>query len=158
MDCLNIPQSNCPGDIAPNPLYGRPVEWVRRLLARRGLATLICCAVLALRLLLPSGYMVEAGGSRITISICNGVASAPMSVSLPLKHDGGTQDSPQQGEHVMPCPYGSLAHAALPAVDPIQLAQLLVFILALGWLGHVLPTRSAPTYIRPPLRGPPIYL
>ncbi|WDF70949.1 DUF2946 family protein [Novosphingobium sp. KACC 22771] len=134
------------------------MKWVRRLLARRGLATLICCAVLALRLLVPSGYMVEAGGSSITISICNGVASAPMSVSLPLKHDGGTQDSPQHGEHLVPCPYGSLAHAALPAVDPIQLAQLLVFILAVAWLGLALPNHSAPTYIRPPLRGPPIYL
>ncbi|MET3473525.1 hypothetical protein ABIC78_004077 [Novosphingobium sp. 1529] len=122
------------------------------------MTTLICCAVLALRLLVPSGYMVEAGGSRITISICNGVASAPMSVSLPLKHDGGTQDSPQHSEHAMPCPYGSLAHAALPAADPIQLAQLLVFILAVAWLGLALPARSAPTYIRPPLRGPPIYL
>lgn len=132
----------------------RLVEWVRRLLAQRGLATLICCAVLALRLLVPSGYMVEAGGSRITISICNGVASAPMSVSLPLKHDGGTQ----HGEHAMPCPYGNLGHAALPAVDPIQLAQLLVFILAVAWLGHVLPARPARPHVRPPLRGPPIHL
>lgn len=134
------------------------MEWVRRLLVQRGLTALICCGVLALRLLVPSGYMLDAGDSRITISICNGVASAPMSVALPLRHDGGKQDSTQHGEHIAPCPYGSLAHAALPAVDPIQLARLLVFILALVWLGRILPARKEPTYVRPPLRGPPIHL
>lgn len=134
------------------------MEWVRRLLAQRGLTTLICCAVLALRLLVPSGYMVEAGHSQITISICNGVVSAPMSMSLPHKHGGGTHDTGQHGEHAMPCPYGALAFAALPAVDPILLARLLVFILAVAWLGQMIPPRAEAAYVRPPLRGPPIHL
>ena len=134
------------------------MELVRRLLARRGITTLICCAVLALKLLVPTGYMVGQGQGHITISICSGMISAPVEMSVPLKQGGGSPDAEHHGDHAVPCPYGSLAFPALPAADPIQLEHLLIFIFATALAAGVLPAHALPAYLRPPLRGPPLHL
>ena len=58
----------------------------------------------------------------------------------------------------MPCAFSGLSAATLGAIDPIQLAGLIAFVLALGFTTSVLPAPSRPAHLRPPLRGPPASL
>ena len=131
---------------------------LRRLLAQRYLVTLLCCAVLALKVVVPAGFMVSADDGRITVKLCSGTVGAPAELLIPVKRDSGMPDTQHREQHAVPCPYASLAFSALNAVDPIQLARLVAFILAVGLVGMALPSREQPVYLRPPLRGPPARL
>lgn len=129
----------------------------RRLLAQRHLTTLICVVAMLLKLLVPSGYMLAADHGRITMAICSGVASSPITISMPMRHDdSGGKD--HHGRDEMPCPYGSLAFPALQAVDPIQLALLMAFILAVGVVVIAPAPRASSAFLQPPPRGPPASL
>ena len=48
---------------------------IRRLLAQRHLAVLLCVAVLLLKLLVPTGYMIANDGGAITIVTCSGMTT-----------------------------------------------------------------------------------
>lgn len=136
------------------------MQAVRHLLAQRHLAVLICAATLLLKLLVPTGYMIDNDHGRIAIDICSGTTPATMTMEMPGMH-GDMPDhgkSKDHGKAEMPCAFSGLSAAALGAIDPIQLAALIAFILALGLVVTVLPAPSRPAYLRPPLRGPPAYL
>lgn len=133
------------------------VTAVRRLIAQRRLAVLLCVATLALKLLVPTGFMIGSQHGRITIELCSGVqppttAMAGMHGDMP---DHGKQD---HGKAEMPCAFSGLSAASLGAVDPIQLAVLIAFIMAIGVSPAVLPAVARRSYLRPPLRGPPVSL
>jgi hypothetical protein len=143
------------------------VQVIRQLLAQRHLATLLCAAALLLKLAVPTGYMIASVEDRITVAICSGTvpAPAPMRMAMPGMHGampdhgtapdhGGTTD---HGKAELPCAFAGLSAAATGAIDPVQLAALVAFILALGLLATVLPAVTHPAYLRPPLRGPPAY-
>lgn len=135
---------------------------MRQLLAQRHLAILLCAAVLLLKLLVPTGYMIAADGGRLAITICSGTtpSAAPTTMTMPGMH-GTMPDHGKTKEHgkaEMPCAFSGLSAAALRAIDPIQLAALIALILALGITITMLPAPSQAVYLRPPLRGPPTYL
>lgn len=131
----------------------------RRLLSQRRFAVLLCAATLLLKLLVPTGYMVGSEHGRVAITLCSGVASAGMAMAMPHMQgempDHGGQD---HGKAEMPCAFSALSAASLGAIDLIQLATLVAFILAIGLCPAVLPASGKPTYLRPPLRGPPVHL
>jgi hypothetical protein len=136
------------------------VQAVRHLLAQRHLAVLICTATLLLKLLVPTGYMIDSDHGRITITICSGTTPRTMTMEMPGMH-GNMPDhgkSKDHGKAEMPCAFSGLSAAMLGATDPIQVAALIAFILALGLAVATLPALSRPAYLRPPLRGPPAYL
>lgn len=136
------------------------MQAVRHLLAQRHLAVLICAATLLLKLLVPTGYMIDSDHGRITITICSGTAPRTMTMEMPGMH-GDMPDhgkSKDHGKAEMPCAFSGLSAAMLGAIDPIQFATLIAFVLALGLIATVPPAPSRPTYLRPPLRGPPAYL
>lgn len=131
---------------------------IRRLLARRHLAALFCAAALVLKLLIPAGYMIASDRGRPTIAICPGgdvagVAAVRMHGGMP-----GHGQPRDHGKAELPCAFAGLSAAALGAIDPVQLAVLVAFVMALGLL-PVLPMPAARrVYLRPPLRGPPLPL
>lgn len=144
----------------------------RHLLAQRHLALLIVGAALLLKLLVPTGYMIGARDGQLSVIVCPGVVPAPavghpqMSThhqmaapqvaadhGAPMRHDG----SGQHGQVEMPCAFAGLSAAALGAIDPIQLAGLIAFVLAIGFAAVVVPVVVRPVYLRPPLRGPPAF-
>ncbi|MGA1797351.1 hypothetical protein VH567_01050 [Sphingomonas sp. 4RDLI-65] len=143
---------------------------LRRLLAHRSLAILVCLAALAMKLLVPSGYMIASDHGRLAITLCPGVSSQaiamPMAMATPMTmsmhadmadhampQDHGS--SKEHGKTEMPCAFSSLSAQALGAVDPILLVLAIAFVMALGLRAiRPLPT-SLPRYLRPPLRGPP---
>lgn len=133
---------------------------IRTLLAHRHLALLLCAATLLLKVLVPTGYMIDSNHGHITITICSGVEPRTMTMEMPGMH-GDMPDhgkSKEHGKAEMPCAFSGLSAAALGAIDPIQLAALIAFVMAIGIIGFARPAPSTPTYLRPPLRGPPAQL
>ena len=131
---------------------------VRRLIAQRQLAVLICAAALALKLLVPTGYMIDSSHGRITVTICSGTDPATIPMEMPgMDHSMLDQGKKDHGKAEMPCAFSGLLAAALCAIDPVQLAALIAFLMSVGLTGIVLPVPSRATWLRPPLRGPPIY-
>lgn len=112
-----------------------------------------------MKLLVPTGYMIDNSSGTITVTICSGTAPRTMTIAMPGLHgdmpDHGKKD---QGKAEMPCAFAGLSAAALGAIDPIQLVALIAFVMAAGVLGIVLPLFRTPVYLRPPLRGPPASL
>lgn len=121
---------------------------------------LLCTATLLLKLLIPTGYMIDSDHGRIAITICSGTAPLTMTKQMlgmhgDMPNHGKSKD---HGKAEMPCAFSGLSAAMLGAIDPIQLAALIAFILTLGLAVAILPAPSRPSYLRPPLRGPPAYL
>lgn len=136
------------------------MQAVRQLLAQRHFAVLLCAATLLLKLLVPTGHMIANDHGRMTITICSGFGPATMTMDMPGTH-GDMPDhgkSKDQSKAEMPCAFSGLSAAVLGSIDPIQLAALIVFILAFGLIATIPPAPSRPAYLRPPLRGPPSYL
>ena len=141
---------------------------VRQLLAQRRWAVLLCAATLLLKLMVPTGYMVDSAHGRLAIAICPGTAPAtpattmagPMPMAMPGMH-GAMPDHGKTADHAgpeMPCAFAGLSAAVLDAVDPILLAGLIAFVLALGFVAVVARAVPRHSHLRPPLRGPPALL
>jgi hypothetical protein len=132
----------------------------RLILGHRRVAALLCVAALALRLLVPGGYMVAEQSGRITITLCPTTVPQPvrsMTMAMPGMH-GEMPDHGKQQDHgkaEMPCAFSGLSAQALGAADPILVVAAIAFIMAAG-LQRARPRaiRRA-SYLRPPLRGPP---
>ena len=168
--------------IARSPRGGHPVQvtvahdWAssrlvfalrRHVLAHRHLATLICVAALALKLLIPSGYMISAEHGRIAITICSGfapqtispVTSRDMDLTMPEMH-GDMADQGKSDEHgrtEMPCAFSSLSAHALAAVDPVLLIAAIAFVMAVGSRAVGSPRLALTPHLRPPSQGPPVF-
>jgi len=114
----------------------------------RLLACLLFAAALAMRVLVPAGFMPAASG-EIAVEICSG--SGPMTMVMELP------GSPDKAEHKpdSPCAFSALAAPGLAGADPVQLAIALALILAMAlFLAPVARVRRV-ARLRPPLRGPP---
>ena len=130
-----------------------PLQLIRHLLAQRCLTVLICAAALLLKLLVPSGYMIDNDHGRITLTICSGT-SPTKTVDLAGIRDEQTDHGPAE----MPCAFAGLSAAMLGAIDPIQLAILIAFVMTAGLMAPVLPALSPSAGLRPPSRAPPACL
>lgn len=149
--------------------YPIPVTAIRSLFAQRHLAVLICAAALLLKLMIPAGYMIGQVDGRATIILCPGSAPAPDPVPVAhggamamdhatMSHDrsghGSRHSDPDHGRDI-PCGFAGLSAPGLAATDPIQLALLVAFVMAIGLAMPVLSRSVTAPYLRPPLRGPP---
>jgi hypothetical protein len=119
------------------------------------LAALIVAAALAVRVLVPAGYMPTLDNGSVVIGICSGYGPKMMAVTIPgLEQTGHHGDEGDQARS--PCAFADLALPMIGGADAIQLAEALLFILAVALLLTVtLPPRAA-SWLRPPLRGPPL--
>jgi hypothetical protein len=117
---------------------------------------LICVAALLLKLLVPAGYMIDRSAGGVTITLCGGTAPAAMTMTMAGMHGGGHHGpSKPHGKAEMPCAFSGLSAAALGAIDPIQLAALIAFVLAAGIAARRPPAPARAAYWRPPAQGPP---
>lgn len=124
----------------------------------RRLAAVLVVLVLAIKAMVPAGYMLERQGISLTVTICADASggSVTREIVIPRKGAlGASGDAHAKAASV--CPYAALGHAALAGADAVLVALALAFILALGFA----PTRFAPLrripFLRPPLRGPPAF-
>jgi len=115
----------------------------------RLLACLLFAAALAMRVLVPAGFMPVASGG-LAVEFCSGSGPVTMVMEFP--------GVPGKAEHKAdsPCAFGALAAPGLAGADPIQLAIALALIalVALFWAAPV-PVHRA-THLRPPPQGPPL--
>jgi hypothetical protein len=107
--------------------------------------------LLAMRALVPSGWMpvADAGGVHITLCTGQGMVDAVLGPDGKLKKSGAGDQA-----HHDPCPYGTLGHAAdLPALPQLAAAPVpQPEIRAALPVEQIVGILHAP---RPPTRGPP---
>lgn len=131
----------------------------RLLLDHRTLALWLALAALAVKLLVPTGFMVGTVEGRVVLQMCSGFGPV---VAAPMVHGAGAgahENEHQQPDHPgadMPCPYSALVQGFGAAVDPALLVLAIAFVLAMGFarIARVPLRRTA--YWRPFLRGPPL--
>jgi len=122
----------------------------------RALAALLLAFALAMKALVPAGYMASPGAQLLSVSICADASGGAETrqIAIPMKGD----PAPSGGEHgkaAGPCAFSALAMASLGGADAPLLALALAFVLAAGLIAAAPPPASARLHLRPPLRGPP---
>lgn len=122
----------------------------------RGLAALLLACALAMKALVPAGYMAMPGAKLLTISICADASggAALRQIALPMKGEPAPAGE-AHGKAGITCAFAALAMASLGGADAPLLALALAFVLAAGLAGATAPPATAPVRLRPPLRGPP---
>lgn len=121
---------------------------------RRHFAAVLVALALAMKALMPAGYMVAPDGAKVlTITICADSQGGSYTKQIIVPHSGKHAAPTEQAKDA--CPYSALSMATLGGADPVLLALALAFILALGFAAAP-PLRLGRTpRLRPPLRGPP---
>ncbi len=132
----------------------------RLVLAYRHIAALICVAALAVRILIPTGYMVSTDHGRVAITLCSGVVEQPsMAMDMPgMDHamsDHGK--SKEHGKAEMPCAFSGLSTPVLGGADPVLLVVALALVAAMALRATPRTIVASVPYLRPPLRGPPLF-
>lgn len=147
---------------------------LRHLIAtHRILAFAVVAFALALRLTVPTGYMLSAGNGGLSVTLCpDGLtaASAPAAMAamhhapahtgtasaahLPAGHDH--EDRSDHDRPDQPCAFAGLSAQWLGGADPVVLAAALAFVARLALTVAPAPIVRPVTWLRPPLRGPPI--
>jgi hypothetical protein len=128
----------------------------RLLLDHRTLALWLAALALAVRLLVPAGFMVGRVDGRPVLQMCSGYGPvAPMAMAHGGHHGSGGHRDANHPATDMPCPYGALAQAATTPVDPVLLVLAIAFVMALGVHATRWPALRDRAHVRPPMRGPP---
>ncbi|WP_221234545.1 hypothetical protein [Sphingomonas aerophila] len=115
-------------------------------------------ATLLLKVVVPSGYMIDSDHGRFAITICPGVEPSSVTMEMPGLHDhmpdhGNSKD---HGKVEMPCAFSGLTAPSLAGADPLLLAAAIVFIVRTAFRTAVDTEPTGPgLHLRPPLRGPP---
>lgn len=118
--------------------------------ANRKLAALLLAAALLLRILVPAGFMPLIDHGRMIVGVCNGMGVSKMVIEIPgLEHKSQGNDAQKS------CAFSDLSLPSLAGADPLVIAALIVFILALGLTFAVQQPPVGAVRLRPPLRGPP---
>ncbi|QOV94456.1 hypothetical protein [Novosphingobium sp. ES2-1] len=121
------------------------------LLHNRHLAVLLVALALAMKALVPAGYMVGGTSRAITILVCADSTGAHSAVQVTIPQ--GAKETAAKDHK--PCTFAGHGAALLGGADPTQLAVALAFVLALGFLAIAVPRLAPSRRILPPPCGPP---
>jgi hypothetical protein len=131
---------------------------LRTLIRDHARLTLVLLALaLAVKAVVPAGFMLSAGGDRfLTVTICSDASGGPrqMQIAIPGKRDKGIDHS-DAGTKATHCAFSGLGQSALGGADPLLLALALAFILLIGLAPLPALARRDIPFLRPQLRGPP---
>lgn len=120
---------------------------------RAAIALLLACA-LALKLLVPAGYMPAPGQWSIQLCTGEGVRTVLIDRNGQRIPDG----QPHQASPAMPCAYAGVVAPLLSATPPALLVVAILFVLATGIRPASTPTRQRAIPPRPPGRAPPVII
>lgn len=135
---------------------GRAVQPLHRLVRKHTtLIGVLLALSLAMKLLMPAGFMPVVEDGRIVVSICSGTERTTAVVAIPGMARGAAESGKSDGKAELPCAFAGLSLPSLAAINPIQLAALILFILALGLAFSIQQPPTAAVRLRPPLRAPP---
>ena len=122
------------------------------LRTHRRLALGLIALALAMKALVPAGYMVAAKAHVLTVEICADTQGRHLTQQIVVPGESKPADHAKTDGH---CGWTSLASTALGGAELALLALALAFILLLG-MAPVAPIREPRSqHLRPPLRGPP---
>jgi hypothetical protein len=125
------------------------------LRANRRIAALMVALALAMKALVPAGYMIAQQATVLTVTICaDGQGKRIIHEITVPKKAGHHDDAGDQGKGNT-CSWSSLATGALGGTAPELLAAALAFILALCFLPAAPLAARPASRLRPPLRAPP---
>ena len=122
----------------------------RLLLTRPALALWLVVVALAVKALVPAGFMVGTVEGRTVLQLCSGFGPV---TAVPAAHHAMARHATRQHD---PAGHGNHDRGDHAAADPLLLALALAFVLALGVAARALPPARILSYLRPPLRGPPV--
>lgn len=135
----------------------------RHLLTHNALAMLVIVVALAMKAIVPAGFMPMLVEGRVVIALCSGsgpvtaMADTGHHAAMIVQHGGPSKpDSPQHDNKPQPCAFAGLTAPSLAGADPVMLAGAIAFVLALGLQIVVALPTIRPARLRPPLRGPPV--
>lgn len=115
-------------------------------------AALLVASALLLRIAVPAGFMPMIDNGHIVVRVCDGMVGSTMVIAIPgLEHKS---DGPKTESR---CAFADLSLPSLGGADPIQMAALFAFILALGFAMPIRSPNTPALRLRPPLRGPPAF-
>lgn len=121
-------------------------------LAHRSLALALVALALAMKVLVPAGFMPVAAGKTITVMVCDG-HGGEQSRAIALGDNGESGIA----KAAKTCPFSVLSSASLGTVDIVLAAALLLFILASSLLPITTPPLRRIGYLTPPSCGPPAH-
>jgi len=125
-------------------------------LRHRALAFALLAFALAMKALVPAGYMIGGDAKVLTVRVCDGYADSDSGHAIVIVAKGGTHSDAGKALHdQQACPFSVLALAHLGGADPIQLALALAFIIVLGLAPLPAASPRPLARLRPPLRAPP---
>lgn len=130
------------------------MDAIRALLRRhRRLSAIVLALALAMKLLVPAGYMLGAKAHVLTVEVCADSTGERLFQRIAVP-----QEAPVDHAKVdATCAWSAAGMPALGGANAPLLALALAFILLLGF-APVQPRREAdPARLLPPLRGPPAY-
>lgn len=127
---------------------------------RAGLVLALLLVVLAMKSVVPSGFMLSTGSERVlTVTICADASGEARKMHIALANKGDDQGEPSSvGDKGQHCSFAGHGQAMLGGTDPVLITGAIAFILlvGLGPLRPALPREIA--FLRPQLRGPPAHL
>lgn len=110
---------------------------------------MLACA-LALKLLIPAGYMPTPG--QMAVQLCTGQGVQ----TILLGPDGQpVEPADHRQTKATPCAYVGLGTPAMPAADPLLLAIAIASVMALGTVTRASLSRLRSIALRPPSHAPP---
>ena len=119
------------------------------------LATILVCAALCMKAVVPAGFMLQADSRALTMSLCQDApGAAVLKIALPASDQVPDTTGKHLG-HEGVCPFSALTLVSLTGADAAMLAALLAFVLALGTPTVRRPALPPAPYLRPPMRAPP---
>lgn len=145
------------GDISQRRFYGAPMGSLRAFFRdHRQLAAMLVALALAMKALLPAGYMIGSQPQGITIAVCTDATGKHDTRQIVIPQTGkpaGGAEGHGKGDGA--CPYSALGMASISGADATLLAIVLALILALGFAPAPALRLKRASYLLPPLRGPP---
>jgi len=127
------------------------------LRANRRLAALLVVVALAMKALVPAGYMLAQQTTVFSVTICADAQGKRIAHEITVPNKAGHGDAAgDQGKGGGTCSWSSLATGALGGTAPDLLAIALAFILTLGFITAAPPAVRSASRLRPPLRAPPV--
>ena len=123
--------------------------------SHRRIAALIVALALGMKALVPAGYMLAPQMTTLTVTICADAQGKRITHEIAVPRETGHGEaSAEKGGNA--CSWSSLSMASLGSAPPVLLALALAFILALGFLPAAPPVARVASWLRPPLRAPPV--
>jgi hypothetical protein len=120
----------------------------------RSIAACLIALALAMKALVPAGYMLGTAAHVLTVEVCADGQGKRLTRQIVVPGESKPAD------HAKPdgtCAWSGLSLAALGGADAVLLALALAFILLLGLVRPAPPLLSRAVHLRPPLRGPPSF-